>query len=164
TREDKASSDFSTFPDDGREELAYKAVAAMMRDFPDQTFPVICRASWFLTNVENCKALLPATKRAAFMRALNNAGLTEKFPDDQKIRFWKIERSLSRRGVTFRPIGERFSIPDGFDFRDAPDLTKIAPYLFEAVQRLESQNGDQTIITKVTQNISQQVEITEKAA
>ena len=39
----------------------------MMRDFPEQTFRDICRASWLLTNAENCKALLPQQKQQDFM-------------------------------------------------------------------------------------------------
>jgi type I restriction enzyme M protein len=155
----------ATFPEAGREALAYEAVAAMMRDFPKQTFPVICRASWFLTNAKNCQALLPVGKRRGFMTILKNLGLAQDFPEEQKIRFWAIKHRLELRGMTIFPIGGgHFRVPDGFDFRDALDMRQLAPYLFEAVQRLELQSADSEVVEIVKQTMSQQTEMIERAA
>ena len=152
------------FPERGREELAYAAFAGMMRDFPEQTIPVIRYASWFLTNPENCKVLLPTWKQDGFAQILNDSGLTSNFPATQKIRFWEIERRLETRGIILYSTSGRFSIPDNFDFRNAPDMTKIAPYLFEAVQCLEQQSVGQEIIISVQQSVLQQCDIKEQVA
>ena len=52
-----------SFPEKGREELAYSAYAGLMLDFPNHTIPMIRYATYLLTNPENCKVLLPEWKR-----------------------------------------------------------------------------------------------------
>lgn len=153
-----------SFPEKGREELAYSAYAGLMRDFPNQTIPAIRYATCLLTNPENCKALLPEWKRQGFTQVLNESGLPQNFPAGQKIRFWSIERRLHSRGITIYPTTWRFNIPDDFDFRNAPDMTQLGPYLFEAVERLEQQSADPQVLNAVQQTISQQMETSKQAA
>jgi len=159
-----AAEKFAAFPDEGREKVAYAAIAAMMRDFPEQTFRDICRASWLLTNAENCKALLPQQKQQDFMQAMQNSSLLQGFPEFQKIRFWKIEHHLRLRGITIYPTTGRYSIPDGFNFRGAPDMTRLAPYLFEALQRLDQETADPEVLTTAQQPMSQQMEMSKYVA
>lgn len=153
-----------SFPEKGREELAYSAYAGLMRDFPNQTIPAIRYATCLLTNPENCKALLPEWKRQGFTQVLNESGLPQDFPAGQKIRFWSIERRLQSRGIAIYPTTWRFNIPGDFDFRNAPDMTQLGPYLFEAVERLEQQSADPQVLNAVQQTISQQMETSEQAA
>lgn len=159
-----AAEKFAAFPDEGREKVAYAAIAAMIRDFPEQTFRDLCRASWLLTNAKNCKELLPQQKHQGFMQAMQTSSFQQSFPEGQKIRFWKIEHRLGLRGITIYPATGHYSIPEGFNFRDAPDMTKLAPYLFEALQRLDQQTADPEIITTVRQNMSQQMDSSEQVA
>ena len=153
-----------SFPEKGREELAYAAFVGLMRDFPEQTIPVISRATWFLTNAESCKAILPDWKRQSFQQSLSDSGLPQYFPKEQRVRFWSIEHRLERRGITFYPATGRFKMPSDFDFRNAPDMTQLGPYLFEAVQRLEQQSAEPQVLTVVEQVRVQQMEMFEKTA
>lgn len=122
------------FPFWEREKRLAKGITALMRDNAGRGFDEYFDAMLLATNPEICAALLPTHRQAGFAQALAATGLTSwSFPATDKVRYYKLKEYLKQRNIVIGGKGV-CSLPANFDYKNAPRMEAIAPYLFEALQ------------------------------
>lgn len=132
------------FPYWAREKRVNLCITALMRDHPGLTFDDYFDAMLLATCPKNCAAMLPLHQREAFIQTLATTGLEWEFAATDKVRFHMLKRHLTLLNVSIRLDDGACRMPDNFDFRDAPSMTTLGKYLFEALTVIRQHEQSQT--------------------
>ena len=132
------------FPYWAREKRVNLCITALMRDHPGLTFDDYFDAMVLATCPKDCAAILPQHQRAAFLQTLATTGFEWEFAATDKVRFHMLKRHLTLLNVSIREVDGACHIPKNFDFRDAPSMTTLGKYLFEALAVIRQHEQSQT--------------------
>lgn len=132
------------FPYWEREKRVNLCITALMRDHPGLTFDDYFDAMVLATCPKDCAAMLPLHQREAFIQTLATTGLEWEFAATDKVRFHMLKRHLTLLNVSIRLDNRACRMPDNFDFRDAPSMTTLGKYLFEALTVIRQHEQSQT--------------------
>ena len=132
------------FPYWEREKRVNLCITALMRDHPGLTFDDYFDAMVLATCPKDCAAILPQHQRAAFLQTLATTGFEWEFAATDKVRFHMLKRHLTLLNVSIREVDGACHIPKNFDFRDAPSMTTLGKYLFEALTVIRQHEQSQT--------------------
>jgi len=139
------------FPYWAREKRVNLCITALMRDHPGLTFDDYFDAMLLATCPRDCTAILPQHQRAAFIQTLATTGLEWEFAATDKVRYHMLKKHLTLLNVSIRVDDGICRMPNNFDFRDAPSMTTLGKYLFEALtiirQHEQSQSAQAWAIT-----------------
>ena len=132
------------FPYWAREKRVNLCITALMRDHPGLTFDDYFNAMLLATCPKDCAAILPQHQRTAFLQTLATTGFEWEFAATDKVRFHMLKRHLTLLNVSIREVDGACRIPKNFDFRDAPSMTTLGKYLFEALTVIRQHEQSQT--------------------
>ena len=132
------------FPYWEREKRVNLCITALMRDHSGLTFDDYFDAMVLATCPKDCAAMLPLHQREAFIQTLATTGLEWEFAATDKVRFHMLKRHLTLLNVSIRLDDGACRMPDNFDFRDAPSMTTLGKYLFEALTVIRQHEQSQT--------------------
>lgn len=133
------------FPYGAREKQVNLCITALMRDYPGKAFDDLFDAMLLATCPKECTAILPPHHREGFMQALAATGLTWEFAATAKVRYHMLKKHLNLLRVQISKPDGLCRLPDNFDFRNAPSMTTVGKYLFEALGIIRQREQSLTI-------------------